>query len=89
MHLGRARDKFTGDIKWLRHSCELLLNVDGSCATTAEIAYKTFASMNENQEEWDQKIRAIKFYLRENFKIQCENTDKDTGEKEYFMIWKQ
>lgn len=59
LHLDRARDKFTGDIKWLQHSCELLLNVDESCATTAEIAHKAFASMNENQEEWDQKIRAF------------------------------
>ncbi len=31
--------------------------------------------------------RAIKFYQRENFKIQSENSDKDTGEKEYFMVW--
>lgn len=38
---------------------------------------------------YQKNTRAIKFYLRENFKIQCENTDKDTGEKEYFMIWKQ
>lgn len=38
---------------------------------------------------YQKNTRAIKFYLRENFKIQCENTDKDTGEKEYLMVWKQ
>lgn len=32
--------------------------------------------------------RAIKFYEREDFMIQSENTDKNTGEKEYFMVWK-
>ncbi|MBD5088736.1 MAG: N-acetyltransferase [Clostridiales bacterium] len=31
--------------------------------------------------------RAIKFYQRENFKIQNENIDENTGEKEYIMTW--
>lgn len=31
--------------------------------------------------------RAIKFYQRENFKIQSENIDENTGEKEYIMTW--
>ena len=31
--------------------------------------------------------RAIKFYLRENFKIQSENVDESTGEKEFVMTW--
>ncbi len=31
---------------------------------------------------------AVRFYQREHFKIQCENTDENTGEKEYTMIWK-
>ncbi len=32
--------------------------------------------------------RAIQFYKREGFQIQSENVDKDTGEKEYVMVWK-
>lgn len=28
--------------------------------------------------------RALDFYQRENFKIQCENIDENTGEKEYY-----
>ncbi len=38
---------------------------------------------------YQKNTRAIKFYQRENFEIQWENTDENTGEKEYFMIWKQ
>ncbi|MBP3474823.1 MAG: GNAT family N-acetyltransferase [Lachnospiraceae bacterium] len=38
---------------------------------------------------YQKNMRAVKFYQRENFKIQCENTDDNTGEKEYFMIWKE
>ena len=33
--------------------------------------------------------RAIHFYHREGFDIQCESLDKNTGEKEYTMIWQQ
>lgn len=38
---------------------------------------------------YQKNIRAVKFYQNENFKIQCEKTDENTGEKEYFMIWEQ
>ncbi len=31
--------------------------------------------------------KAIKFYLREKFKIQSENVDENTGEKEFLMFW--
>ena len=31
--------------------------------------------------------KAIKFYLREEFSIQSENLDDNTGEKEFVMIW--
>lgn len=31
--------------------------------------------------------RAIKFYLREEFSIQSENVDVNTGEKEFIMVW--
>lgn len=36
---------------------------------------------------YQKNIRAVKFYQRENFEIRCENTDEDTGEKEYLMMW--
>lgn len=36
---------------------------------------------------YQKNTRAIHFYQREGFKIQCESLDKSTGEKEYVMIW--
>lgn len=36
---------------------------------------------------YKKNVRAIKFYEREDFKIQSENIDENTNEKEYFMIW--
>ena len=33
--------------------------------------------------------RAIKFYTREQFQIQDEQTDEATGEAEYLMLWKK
>lgn len=33
--------------------------------------------------------RAIHFYQREGFEIQCEGLDEATGEKDYVMIWQQ
>ena len=33
--------------------------------------------------------RAISFYQREGFIIQCEDLDEATGEKEYTMLWKR
>lgn len=38
---------------------------------------------------YQKNTRAIRFYQREGFEIQCENLDEDTGEKEYVMIWKR
>ena len=32
--------------------------------------------------------RAVSFYKREGFEIQCEKTDENTGEKEYVMKWR-
>ncbi|MCI8408618.1 MAG: GNAT family N-acetyltransferase [Lachnospiraceae bacterium] len=32
--------------------------------------------------------RAVMFYQRENFKIQSENIDENTREREYIMTWK-
>ena len=34
-------------------------------------------------------LRAINFYRREDFQIQCEGLDKLTGEKDYVMIWQR
>ena len=38
---------------------------------------------------YQKNIRAIHFYQREGFKIQCEGLDEVTGEKDYVMIWQQ
>lgn len=36
---------------------------------------------------YQKNTRAIHFYQREGFKIQCECLDGATGEKDYVMIW--
>ena len=38
---------------------------------------------------YQKDARAISFYQREGFIIQCECLDEATGEKEYTMLWKQ
>ncbi|MCI8597540.1 MAG: GNAT family N-acetyltransferase [Lachnospiraceae bacterium] len=36
---------------------------------------------------YQNNLKAIRFYQREEFKIQKENIDEATGEKEYIMDW--
>lgn len=36
---------------------------------------------------YQKNSRAISFYQREEFEIQCEALDEATGEKEYVMVW--
>jgi putative acetyltransferase len=38
---------------------------------------------------YQKNARAIKFYQREDFIIQSENIDENTGEQEYSMLWKR
>ena len=38
---------------------------------------------------YQKNTRAIHFYQREGFEIQCEGLDEVTGEKDYVMIWQQ
>ncbi len=38
---------------------------------------------------YQKNTRAIQFYQREQFVIQFENTDDNTNQKEYVMIWKK
>ena len=38
---------------------------------------------------YQKNARAISFYQREGFIIQCEGLDEATGEKEYTMLWKR
>ena len=38
---------------------------------------------------YQKNTRAISFYQREGFIIQCEDLDEATGEKEYTMLWKR
>ncbi|WMC92593.1 GNAT family N-acetyltransferase [Kineothrix sp. MB12-C1] len=36
---------------------------------------------------YQKNVKAIEFYKRENFKIKSEGIDKDTNQREYFMVW--
>lgn len=36
---------------------------------------------------YQKNMRAVRFYLRENFLIHAEQMDEDTDEKEYIMRW--
>lgn len=38
---------------------------------------------------YQKNTRAIHFYQREGFKIQCEGADGTTGETDYVMAWQQ
>lgn len=38
---------------------------------------------------YQKNTRAISFYRREGFEIQCEGLDEATGEKDYAMAWQQ
>ena len=38
---------------------------------------------------YQKNARALSFYQREGFDIQCEGFDDATGEKEYTMLWQQ
>ena len=38
---------------------------------------------------YQKNMRAVRFYLRENFLIQAEEVDEDTNEKEYIMGWEK
>ncbi len=38
---------------------------------------------------YQKNMRAVRFYLRENFLIQAEQVDEDTNETEYIMGWEK
>ena len=38
---------------------------------------------------YQKNIRAVQFYQREDFEIDCESIDEDTRERDYEMIWKE
>ena len=38
---------------------------------------------------YQKNVRALRFYQREGFRVQCEHTDGDTGEPEYVMAWEK
>lgn len=45
-----------------------------------------FVKQSKNQlslSVYQKNARAVKFYQREDFEIQCESVDQDTDEKEY------
>ncbi len=47
-------------------------------------AQKTKLSLNVYQKN----VRAIRFYQKEGFEIECEGLDEATGEKDYAMTWR-
>ena len=48
-------------------------------------AQKTKLSLNVYQKN----VRAIRFYQKEGFEIECEGLDEATGEKDYEMLWRK
>lgn len=38
---------------------------------------------------YQKNTRAVSFYQREGFKVQSENIDESTGEKEFIMVWRK
>lgn len=38
---------------------------------------------------YQKNTRAVAFYRREGFKVQSENVDDSTGEKEFIMVWRE
>lgn len=51
------------------------------------LEYAKRAASHLNLRVYKKNTRAIQFYQREQFLIQSENTDDDTNENEYIMIW--
>ena len=57
----------------------------GKCLLDFLKAKKTELRLNVYQ----RNTRAIHFYEREGFEIQCESLDEATGERDYTMAWRQ
>lgn len=38
---------------------------------------------------YQKNVRAIRFYQKEGFEIECEGLDEATGEKDYAMTWRK
>ena len=36
---------------------------------------------------YEKNEKAVRFYLREDFRVKSKEIDKNTGENEYYMIW--
>ena len=49
--------------------------------------YAKNIKLNMKLSVYEKNIRAIKFYMREQFVIQSENIDDNTNEKELIMAW--
>ena len=52
------------------------------------LCYAKEKKINLSLSVYIKNSRAINFYKRENFKVISENLDENTGEKEFFMTWK-
>lgn len=53
------------------------------------LEYTKSVKSNMNLRVYQKNTRAIQFYQREQFVIQSKNTDDNTNQKEYVMIWKK
>ncbi len=53
------------------------------------LEYAKSVKSNMSLSVYQKNTRAIRFYQREQFVIQFENTDENTNQKEYVMVWKK
>lgn len=53
------------------------------------LGYAKRIKSNMSLSVYQKNTRAIQFYQKEQFVIQSENTDDNTNQKEYVMIWKK
>ena len=70
-------------------------NIEG-VTNLVDVSYEDIGGLKDEVKKvslrlnvYQKNARAISFYQREGFIIQCEGLDEATGEKEYTMLWKQ
>ena len=98
---GETIEEITASAKAMRAHCVKLLNdeyIEGifvsdemqSCGIGKLLLdYIKNKKVSLRLNVYQKNARAISFYQREGFIVQCEGLDEATGEKEYTMLWKQ
>lgn len=38
---------------------------------------------------YEKNVRAVRFYMREGFKVQTERVEESTGEREFLLLWEK